>query len=99
MALKFENDAISLKSDVSVEKLPSKIQNRFADAKLALRGTTDVIRRDGLSSWREILFMAVGMLSCNSASQYLFFFGKVEFSDGRTNSFWPGPIFQLSLIS
>ena len=78
---------------------PQHQRNRFAHAKLALRAYSEVTRRDGLSSWRVIFFVAVGMLSGNSGTNYVAKIFGVEFSDGRTNSFWPGPIFQPSLIS
>ena len=57
-------------------------------------------RRDGLSSWSVIFFVAAGMLSGKYTANYVMkHFGKVEFSDERTNSFSPGVFFQLPLIS
>ena len=53
------------------EKWPSKIQNRFADAKLALRGTTEVTRRDGLSSLKSNILSPVGMLSGSWGGTYV----------------------------
>ena len=47
------------------------MQNRFAYAKKALLTYTEVTRRDGLSSWRVIFFVAVGMLSGKSARKYI----------------------------
>ena len=43
----------------------------LADAKLALRAHVEVTRRDGLSSWRVILFVAAGMLSGKSGANYV----------------------------
>ena len=54
------------------EEWPSKVQNRFADAKLALRGS-EVSRRDGLSSWIVILYGPVGMLSGSWDGTYVYF--------------------------
>ena len=57
----------------------------FADAKLALRAHVEVIRRDGLSSWRVIFFVAAGMLSGKSAANYMANFGrKSMISHART---------------
>ena len=53
------------------EKWPSKIENRFADAKLALRGTTEVTRRDGLSSLKSNILSPVGMLSGSWGGNYV----------------------------
>ena len=51
---KFENHEILLKSRLSCPEL--KIQNRFADAKLRLRGMPEMTRRDGLPVGNNILY-------------------------------------------
>ena len=56
----------------AVEFGPSKLQNRIAYAKLALHVGLEVTRRDGLSSWIVILFMAAGMLIGNSGGNYVY---------------------------
>ena len=53
------------------ENEPPKIQNRFADAKLALRGNTEVTRRDGSSSLKSNILSAVGMLSGSWGGTYV----------------------------
>ena len=56
------------------EILHPNMQNRFARAKFALCGVTGVTRRDGLSSWRVILYgpvgMSIGLLNKHKASKY-----------------------------
>ena len=47
------------------------MQNRFAYAKRASLTYTEVTRRDGLSSWRVIFFVAAGMLSGKSTVNLL----------------------------
>ena len=47
------------------------MQNRFADAKLALRGTAEVTRRDGLSSVNTNILSAVCMLSGSWGGNYV----------------------------
>ena len=54
------------------EKLPSNMQNRFADATFALVGTTEVTRRDGSSSLKNNIRSAVGMLSGSWAGNYAY---------------------------
>ena len=49
------------------------IQNRFAHAKFALRRILEVSRRDGLSSWRIILYGPVGMSSCSWGETNIYF--------------------------
>ena len=51
------------------------MQNRFAYAKKALTMHTEVTRRDDLSSWRVIFFVAAGMLSGKSTANYVDIFG------------------------
>ena len=64
-----------------------------------LRAAAEVTRRDGLSSWRVIFFVAAGMLSDKLGINYVYFLdGKVEISHERTNSFSPGVFFGLSLM-
>ena len=53
------------------EKWLSKIQNRSADAKFALRVITEVARRDGLSFQKNHIRSAVGMLSGNWGGNYV----------------------------
>ena len=68
------------------EKWPSKMQNRFADTKLALHGTTEVIRRDGSSSLKNNILSAVDMLSGSWAGNYAYFLCRnVVFWKGCTN--------------
>ena len=83
---KFENDKCCWKVTSVVEKWLSKMQNRFADAKMALRGTTEVTRRDGLSSLKNNILSAVGMLSGSWGGNYVIVFGrKVGFWKSCTN--------------
>ena len=66
---------------------PSKSQNRFAHAKLGLHVGVEVIRRDGLSSRRVILFVAAGMLTGKAGTQnWNIFERKVEVSHAKPNS-------------
>ena len=44
------------------ENMLSTMQNRFVDAQFALCGTTEVTRRDGLSSLNDNILSPVGML-------------------------------------
>ena len=61
------------------------MQNRFAYTKRALLTCTEVTRRDGLSSWRVIFFVAAGMWSDKSTVNYVGdFFGKSMISHERT---------------
>ena len=56
-------------------------------------------RRDGLSSWRVILFVAAGMLSGKLGANYVAKSdGKVKMPHGCTRSFWPGIVFPLPLM-
>ena len=59
-----------------VENLSSKMQNRFVDVKFALRGTTEVTRRDGLSSLKSNILSAVGMLSGSWGGNHVIVFGR-----------------------
>ena len=62
------------------------MQNRFANAKLALRGATQVTRRDGLSSLKSNILSPVGMLSGSWGGTYVYIFGrKVGFWNSCTN--------------
>ena len=63
--VKCSDAEISRKLSISKPLGHFKLAKSFADAKLALRGHEEVTRRDGLSSWRVILFVAAGMLSGN----------------------------------
>ena len=75
------------------------MQNRVAYAKRARLTYTEVTRRDGLSSWRVIFFVAVGMLSGTWTANYVVeMFGKVDFSYEIINSFSPGVFFRLPLM-
>ena len=76
----FENRKIIRKSTSAVDFGPSKSQNRFAHAKLRLHVSLEVTRRNGLSSWKIIFFLAAGMLSGNWGGHYVCeIFGKVDF--------------------
>ena len=52
------------------------MQNRFADAKFALRGITEVTRRDGLSALKSNILSPVGMLSGSWGGKYVIVFGR-----------------------
>ena len=67
----FEKHEICWKLTSPGSKWRLKIQNRFADAKLALRGTIEVTRRDGLSSLKSNTRSAVGMLSGSWGGTYV----------------------------
>ena len=54
---------------------PDQVIQGFVKAKKALRVNTEVTRRDGLSSWRVMLFVAAGMLSGKSAAKSVDIFG------------------------
>ena len=56
-----------------------------AETWLTVHRPWQVTRRDGLSSWRVILFVAAGMMRGKSAANYVANFGgKVKISHGRT---------------
>ena len=52
------------------------MQNRFVDAKFALRGTIEVTRRGGSSSLKRNILSAVGMLSGSWGGTYVYLFGR-----------------------
>ena len=59
------------RTDVDLQKCKIALLTRT----LALRGIPGVTRRDGLSSWRVIFYMPVGMLSCSWGWELSVLFG------------------------
>ena len=84
-----ENSPLLARNCAQNRKLPS----------LTRVAPQDMTRRDGLSSWRVILFVAAGMSSGKSTANYVYFCGrKSRISNERTNSFSPGIFFRLPLM-
>ena len=75
--------------------MQNKYKKRVVDAKLALRGTTEVIHRGGLSSWIVILDGLVGMLSGSWGGNPMFgrtgFIFKNNQEKRRLIGLWPHP--------